>query len=108
MMEGRVSDAEKKNAFTNIVFSWSLEKIFNENLYLNQVLDLSFSCNYVCLSIGFVVLDRWHMIIMFLFEYLMELSHPQQNFLHIFWCLLFYVAQILSSVLITKNWLDWL
>ena len=107
-MEGGVSDAEKRNAFTNIVFSWSLEDIFNENLYLNQVLDLSFSCNYVCLSIGFVVLDRWHMIIMFLFEYLMELSHPQQNFLHIFWCLLFYVAQILSSVLITKNWLDWL
>ena len=98
MMEGGVSDEEKKDAFTNIVFSWSLEDIFNENLYLNQVLDLSFSFNYVRLSIGFVVLDRWHM----------ELSHPQQNFLHSFWCLLFYVAQILSLVLITENWLDWL
>ena len=56
-MEGGVSDKEKKDAFTNIVFSWSLEDIFNENLYLNQVLDLSFSFNYVRLSIGFVVLD---------------------------------------------------
>ena len=53
MMEGGVSDAEKRNAFTNIVFSWSLEDIFNENLYLNQVLDLHFSFNYVHSSIGF-------------------------------------------------------
>ena len=55
-MEGGVSDKEKKDAFTNIVFSWSLEDIFNENLYLNEALGLFLSF-YVHLSLGLVVLD---------------------------------------------------
>ncbi|XP_060669556.1 uncharacterized protein LOC132800264 isoform X1 [Ziziphus jujuba] len=40
MMEEEVSDKRKKanrDPFTDIVFSWSVEDIFNENLYQNQV-----------------------------------------------------------------------
>ena len=58
-MGGRVSDKRDKastDSFTDIVLSWSLEDIFNENLYLNQVLGLFLSF-YVYLSLGLVVLD---------------------------------------------------
>nr|XP_048318028.1 uncharacterized protein LOC125418505 [Ziziphus jujuba var. spinosa] len=40
MMEEEVSDEREKanrDPFTDIVFSWSVEDIFNENLYQNQV-----------------------------------------------------------------------
>ncbi|KAF3432421.1 hypothetical protein FNV43_RR27161 [Rhamnella rubrinervis] len=40
MMDGKVSDKTDKastDRFTDIVFSWSLEDIFNDSLYLNQV-----------------------------------------------------------------------
>ena len=42
-MGGGVSDKRDKastDRFTDIVLSWSLEDICNENLYLNQVLGL--------------------------------------------------------------------
>ena len=58
-MGGRVSDKRDKastDRFTDIVLSWPLEDIFNENLYLNQVLGLFWSF-YVHLSLGLVVLD---------------------------------------------------
>ena len=58
-MGGGVSDKRDKAStdhFTDIVLSWSLEDIFNENLYLNEALGLFLSF-YVHLSLGLVVLD---------------------------------------------------
>ncbi|XP_048319279.2 uncharacterized protein LOC107429676 isoform X2 [Ziziphus jujuba] len=46
MMEEEVSDKGKKanrDTFTDIVFSWSVEDIFNENLYQNQVQEIPLS-----------------------------------------------------------------
>ena len=69
MMGGGVSDKRDKastDRFTDIVLSWSLEDIVNENLYLNQVLGLFLSFN-VYLSPGLVVLDWRYMIIVLSF-----------------------------------------
>ena len=47
-MGGGVSDKRDKastDRFTDIVLSWSLEDICNENLYLNQV--LGFFCRLI-------------------------------------------------------------
>lgn len=53
MMEGDGSDKEgavptaHKHAFRDIVLSWSLEEIYDENLYRNEVCSVPTVCPYV-------------------------------------------------------------